>query len=67
MSIVQLIDHLRNNRPVILLMQAWSDPIVDYTNDFDDGHYVVAIGYDLNYIYFEDPWILGNIAYIPRN
>ncbi len=67
MSIVQLIDHLRNNRPVILLMQAWSDPIVDYTNDFDDGHFVVAIGYDLNYIYFEDPWILGSIAYIPRN
>ncbi len=67
MSIFQLIDHLRNNRPVILLMQAWSDPIVDYTNNFDDGHFVVAIGYDLNYIYFEDPWILGSIAYIPRN
>jgi predicted double-glycine peptidase len=48
-------------------MQAWSDPIVDYTNNFDDGHFVVAIGYDLNYIYFEDPWILGSIAYIPRN
>lgn len=25
------------------------------------------IGYDKDYLYFEDPWILGSIGYIPRN
>jgi predicted double-glycine peptidase len=53
-------------RPVIVQIQAWGDEGTDYTNDFDDGHYVVAIGFDENYLYFEDPWIIGNIAYIPK-
>lgn len=34
--------------------------------DYNSGHYVVVIGYDGGYLYFEDPWILGSIAYIPK-
>jgi|SRR3989344_2869868 len=42
--------------PVILLIQAWTEKKnVDWEKNWDDGHYVVAIGYDKNKIYFEDP------------
>jgi predicted double-glycine peptidase len=51
--------------PVIVVIQAWADPPKDYEKDWDSGHYVVAIGYDDNNVYFMDPSILGNYAYIP--
>jgi len=61
-----LISTLKAKIPVILLLQAWKDEddSTPYAVDFDDGHYVVAIGYDQQYIYFEDPWIIGSIAYM---
>ncbi len=47
---------LRGSIPVILLLQAWTEKEkIDWINDWDDGHYVVAIGYDHEKIYFEDP------------
>ena len=47
---------LRSKVPVILLLQAWTEKEkVDWKNDWKDGHYVVAIGYDHEKIYFEDP------------
>ncbi|MEK6823917.1 MAG: cysteine peptidase family C39 domain-containing protein [Nanoarchaeota archaeon] len=43
--------------PVILLLQAWKGrKNLDWKKDWDDGHYVVAIGYDKEKIYFEDPY-----------
>ena len=42
--------------PVILVLQAWTDKKnVNWETDWIDGHYVIAIGYDKNRIYFEDP------------
>lgn len=42
--------------PVIIVLQAWTDePTADWKNDWSDGHYAVAIGYDKKKIYFEDP------------
>lgn len=55
--------------PVIVLIQAWLDDYeedIDWNNIWEDGHYVVAIGSDDKYIYFEDPSILGGIGYIPK-
>ncbi len=52
-------------KPVICLIQAWPEKKVDYVNDWDDGHYVVAIGYDENNIFFMDPSTLGNYTFIP--
>lgn len=61
---------LRAGKPVICLIQAWksdekTDPKV-YSTDFDDGHYVVAVGFDERNIYFMDPSTLGNYTYIER-
>jgi predicted double-glycine peptidase len=33
---------ISEKKPVILLVQAWSESHVDYTQDWDDGHYVVT-------------------------
>jgi hypothetical protein len=52
-DIVRAID---DGHPVILLIQAWTDSDKpDWKSDFDDGHYVTAIGYDRDRIIFEDP------------
>lgn len=41
--------------PVLITLQAYKISDLPYTECWDDGHYVVAIGYDERNIYFEDP------------
>ncbi len=42
--------------PVIVVMQAWTRRKgIDWKKDWNDGHYVVVIGYDKNKLIFEDP------------
>ena len=46
------------NRPVIVLVQAWAErymTLEDWSQDTDDGHYVVVIGHVGSIIVFEDP------------
>ncbi len=52
-------------KPVICLIQAWPERKVNYETDWEDGHYVVAIGYDKDNIFFMDPSTLGNYTFIP--
>jgi predicted double-glycine peptidase len=69
MTFDDLTGYLNRNVPVIVLIQAWIDDDEGYINwndIWEDGHYVVAIGYDNMYIYIEDPSILGGIGYIPK-
>jgi predicted double-glycine peptidase len=54
-------------KPTIVIIQAWAQEPVDWPNDWEDGHYVVAVGYDKCYVYFMDPSTLGNYTYIPRD
>ena len=50
-----------------MLIQAYKskDDKTPWKDDWVDGNYIVAIGYDENNIYFEDPSILGGVGYIP--
>ncbi len=49
-------DFISRGIPVILALQAWAENHpVDWKNDWGDGHYVVAIGYDDEKMIFEDP------------
>lgn len=58
MSCDEVKKYIDKKIPVILLLQAWSlRPDTEWTKDWNDGHYVVAIGYDKDKMYFEDPWI----------
>jgi hypothetical protein len=66
MSVGRLRASVDRGRPVILMLQAWGTvgkgktehPRLDYEGWFEDGHWVVAIGYDAEGVYFEDPSIL---------
>lgn len=66
MTLKDLKLHLDKNIPVLCLIQAWATKKVDYKNDWSDGHYVVAIGYDKHKIFFMDPSTLGNYTYIDQ-
>ena len=55
LSIPKLKKYIDREIPVILLLQAWGGQVADLKRDWKDGHYVVAIGYDKERIYFEDP------------
>jgi predicted double-glycine peptidase len=64
----QMISELDRGIPVLIAIQAWlekGDPrnLADWKARKDDGHYVIAIGYDDKRIYFEDPAMFG-IGYI---
>ena len=65
MTIDQLKAYIDAQTPVLLTIQAWPEKTVDWSQDWKDGHYVVAIGYDSDNIYFMDPATIGNYTYIP--
>ena len=41
-----------------MLLQAWAEipmTLEQWENDFDDGHYVIVVGYNDSIVVFEDP------------
>lgn len=57
LTIAELKKYLDKDKPVLLLLQAWSNKkIKNWQNHWDHGHFTVAIGYDKDKIYFEDPY-----------
>lgn len=75
MTIKDLMHEIAQNHPVICAIQAWNwDPDtedytmdLDYTNDWESGHWAIAIGYDDDNIFFMDPSTAANYTYIPKN
>ncbi len=65
MTLDELKRLMDEKKPVILLIQAWPDSTVDYAQDWDDGHYVIIIGYDQQNVYFMDPFTLGHYTFMP--
>ena len=56
MTISEVKRYIDKDIPVILVLQAWTTAKhINWKKDWEDGHYVVAIGYDRDRIYFEDP------------
>lgn len=57
LNIDELKKYIDKKIPVILRLQAWSQhENTNWSKDWKHGHYVVAIGYDEEKFYFEDPW-----------
>lgn len=55
-SIDDLKKHIDKGWPTLLMLQAWSvEDEVDWKNEWDQGHYCIARGYDSKRIYFADP------------
>jgi predicted double-glycine peptidase len=72
MTTDQVVACLDRGRPVMIMLQAWArgrsfraDPRA-YRNHWTDGHWIVAIGYDRERLYFEDPAIYRARGYIRR-
>lgn len=56
-------------QPVIVLGQAWrsrKDSDCSAAEDWENGHYMVALGVDQNYVYFEDPYVRMGKGFMPR-
>lgn len=47
--------YLEQEKPVLLSLQAHGDPSANYATEWQDGHWVVAIGFDDSGFFFEDP------------
>ena len=57
--------------PPIVDIQAWQDvqrlaDLKPWQTDWNDGHYVVLVGYDARNFFFMDPSTHGTYAFIPR-
>jgi predicted double-glycine peptidase len=63
MSNSDLTRYLDSGRPVIITVQAWASTQAELEGD--SGHYVIAIDYDENNVYFEDPALDDCRGYIP--
>jgi len=51
--------------PVIVTIQAWPKKKKNLEKSWDEGHYIVAIGYDNENVYFMDSSVLGHYTFIP--
>lgn len=68
MTIDNLKKQIDISMPVMVCLQAWpKKPLTmeQYKDTWDEGHWVIVIGYDANNIYVMDPSTLGNYAFVP--
>jgi predicted double-glycine peptidase len=65
MTIDDLKALIRDGKPVIVLLQAWRSEPGSWEENWSDGHYAVANGYDEQNIYFMDPSTAGTYTFIP--
>jgi len=63
MTFQEMRSFLDMQRPIICCIQAYGTE--KGYKDLESGHYVVAIGYDGNHIYFEDPSMKGSRGMLP--
>lgn len=72
-QIEELEAFLQKGQLIIILGQAWRAKRgwfrkpVPWEEEWDAGHYMVVMGIDSENVYFEDPWILGDRGFIPRD
>lgn len=55
MQVDDLRQAIDNGHPTLVALQAYRESNRPYCELWDDGHWVVAIGYDSRRIFFEDP------------
>lgn len=67
MTVDDLAAEIARGHPVIVELQAWSDaPRTSWADDWDDGHYAIAVAVEGDRVVFEDPSVLGSRAVLSR-
>jgi predicted double-glycine peptidase len=71
MTLPQLEKYLDEGKPVICSIQAYAektpaDKRAEIYKKDDNGHYLVAIGYDSDNVYFMDPSLTGRRGFLPK-
>lgn len=69
LSLNELEQATAQGNPVIILGQAWrsrKESDIAVTEDWANGHYVVVLAVDQDYVYFEDPYIRMGKGFMPR-
>ena len=65
------LDELRDHgHPVIALAQVWRSQrssVPRPEDDWDNGHYIVVLGVDDKYVYFQDPYLRMGKAFVTRD
>lgn len=67
MTVEEVQSYLDREKPVLLMIQAWGSAKQrrrGYRNEWKEGHWVVAIGYDRAGMYFEDPSLAARRGYL---
>jgi uncharacterized protein YvpB len=69
-DIVDLERAVDRGEPTIVAAQAWQSvpataSLKPWETDWDDGHYLVVVGYDRANLYFMDPSTEDHYTYIP--
>lgn len=69
-SLEDLQSELQKGRPVIVDGQAWREGAelrLPWSQVWESGHYMIAVGLDSHYLYLEDPSLLGQRGKIARS
>lgn len=66
LTIEDLKRFLDHEHPVLVCLQAWSEQKdVDYTDKWNSGHYLIAVGYNSSSLIFMDPSLKDTLGYLP--
>jgi hypothetical protein len=58
-----------NGDPMIALGQVWGsqkDGVSSVADEWNNGHYIIVLGVDKDYVYFQDPYVRMSKAFVPR-
>jgi predicted double-glycine peptidase len=67
MTVDDLAAEIDRGHPVIVELQAWSGtPRTSWVDDWDDGHYAIAVAVEGDRVIFEDPSVLGSRSVLSR-
>jgi predicted double-glycine peptidase len=69
LTLDEVAEFTADGNPMIALAQVWrsqSGSAPSAEEDWDNGHYIVVLGVDPDYVYFQDPYMRMSKAFVPR-
>ena len=69
LTLDEVAEFTAGGNPLIALAQVWrsqSGSAPSAEEDWDNGHYIVVLGVDPDYVYFQDPYMRMSKAFVPR-